>query len=352
MTRGLENLVSNRLINMVLAGCWTVAAGNAVAVPEHDLAKMQAEITQFNRSRLITGEFVGAGGKKIAWAKIDGDKNLPPIVVSVGLSESYLHYEEFIYDLKAVGKNQQGFFVFDLRSQGYSERLAADGSLLHVESFDDYVSDLETFIDTKVRPEYPKPARVMAHSTGGLIAFRLFSRRPELAEKIVFVAPLFGINYGSAPQWLMRWVAEVFNVFGFHEKTVPFRVNSGLPPFDKNKLTYSEARYHRLTQVQDILPPPVSIGPSVGFVVATQRALAELDNAAEKFAVPSLVLTADEDLYTSTEASKKICSMMKSCEYLPFTQARHVLTQETDVNRSKVFAAIISYLSVASVEVK
>lgn len=337
--------MANKLIRKLCLLCWAVVASHAAAVPESDLAKMQDDISQFNREVLVTGEFSGAGGKRINWAKIDGDKGLPPIVVSVGLSESYLHYQEFIYDLKSTGKNQQAFFIFDLRSQGYSERLAADGSLMHIDSFDDYVADLESFIETKVRPAYPLPARVLAHSTGGLIAFQLFHRRPELAEKIAFVAPLFGLEYGSAPRWLMRMVAELLDVIGYHDKAVPFLRNTGLLPFEKNRLTHSDARYLRLLTVQEMLPPPVSKAPSVGFVVATQRTLAHLEDAAGNFSVPSLVLTADDDVYTSTEASKKICSMMKFCEYIPFSQSRHVLTQESDVTRDKVMETVIKFLS-------
>lgn len=324
----------------------TVVAAPAMlnAVPESELAEKQIQIAQFMSEKFVVSTFQGFGNKRLSWGVIPGDKSLAPIVISVGLGESYKHYEEFLYDLWSDGSNKQAVFIFDLRSQGFSDRTSEDMTIMHVDSFDDYANDLEIFFDTIVRPDYPVPAGVMGHSTGGLIALLVLAKRPDLAEKVIFVAPLFGFNYGSVPRWVIETYAGVLNLIGFHAKPIPFRGSSGLLTFKNNKLTSSEARFNRILEVQEILPKPVPTGPSVGFVTSTQAAFTKAKKLAPKFEVPSELLTADEDVYVNTDSAVELCKVMPNCVHKPYVQTRHVMLHERDEVRNSVMSAIKNFL--------
>jgi lysophospholipase len=316
------------------------------AVPENDFPAKETAVAEFMAGKFIISTFQGFGNKRLSWGVIPGDKALPPVVISVGLGESYKHYEEFLYDLWADGTNKQAVFIFDLRSQGFSDRTSEDMTVMHVDSFDDYANDLEIFLDTIVRPEYPLPARVMGHSTGGLIAFLVLAKRPDLAENVIFVAPLFGFNYGSVPTWIIETYAGFLSFVGFHAKPIPFRSSSGVPTFAANKLTYSEVRFNRIYAVQELLPKPVPTGPSVGFITSGHAAFKKAIQLAPKFSTPSELLTADEDVYVSTESAVAICKLMQQCKHIPFNQTRHVMLHERDEVRSKVMDKIRDFLIV------
>ena len=219
-------------------------------------------------------------------------------------------------------------------------------TIMHVDSFDDYANDLEIFFDTIVRPDYPEPARVMGHSTGGLIALLVLAKRPNLAEKVIFVAPLFGFNYGSVPSWVIEAYANVLDLVGFHAKPIPFRGSSGLLTFKNNKLTSSEARFNRILAVQELLPKPVPTGPSVGFVTGTQSAFGKAKQLAPKFSIPAELLTADEDVYVNTDNAVALCKLMPNCIHKPFTTTRHVMLHERDEIRDQVMATVKDFLVV------
>ncbi len=333
-------------ILFILAALGIAAPSILHAVPESELSAKQTEIAQFMAEKFIVSTFQGFGNKRLSWGVIPGDKSLPPIVISVGLGESYKHYEEFLYDLWSDGTNKQAVFIFDLRSQGFSDRTSEDLTIMHVDSFDDYANDLETFFDTIVRPDYPEPARVMGHSTGGLIALLVLAKRADLAEKVIFVAPLFGFNYGSVPAWVVDSYASVLSAVGFHAKPIPFRGEFVPPVFERNKLTSSLGRFNRILAVQDLLPKPVPYGPSVGFVTGTQAAFSKAILLAPKFSKPAVLLTADEDAYVSTESAVELCKLMQSCTHDPFIKTRHVMLHERDEVRDQVMATIKNFLVV------
>lgn len=344
--RIMEKNVSFRVFKVFVAVALFCFGSALLAVPENLLRERSTEIEDFFTSKMKVAEFTGKDGTRLAYAWVDGDPALPPVVVSVGLGESYLHYKEIVYDLMAEGDFRQSFFVFDLRSQGLSQKLAPDEGLFHIESFDDYVTDLEIFIESIVKPKYPEAPRIMAHSTGGLIAFILLSRRPELAERVIYVAPLFGLNYGGTPNWLMKILARTLSVVGFHNKAIPFRGQGLNRPFAQNQLTYSEQRYDRMLDLRTLSAFKKSSGPSIGFVVATQAALSTAIAKAESYKTPSVVLTADEDAYVSTPESERYCKAMSDCEYVAFKNARHVLLHERDEVRDRVMNKIKEVLVV------
>ncbi len=322
----------------------TIPIDVAYGVPEDELEKRQAEIAEFVNENLVHSTFRGSGDKQLAWAHLPGDKNLPPIVISEGLGESIPYYSEFFYDLVHQLENKQSVYIFDLRGQGLSEHLSDHPGVIHVDHFENYVSDLEKFVEKIVQPNHELPARILAHSTGALVALKLLSRRPELAEKILFVTPLFGIDYGSMPSWTMNWLAVILDSIGFRKRFIPFRQNKVFPSFSGNRLTTSEARYVHIQRTLEGQARPASVGPSVGFVRQVQIALNDIDALTSKFSVPAMVLTADEDAFVSTAHAQHSCKSMKTCTSYAFSKSKHVVLHERDEIREKVLSLIRDFL--------
>jgi lysophospholipase len=83
------------------------------------------------------------------------------VVIMHGLKDHSSRYGELAERLVA-----EGFAVhaFDLRGHGHSEGVRVD-----IESFDDYTTDLDTFLDRVRAVERDKPLFVFGHSMGGAI---------------------------------------------------------------------------------------------------------------------------------------------------------------------------------------
>jgi lysophospholipase len=326
-----------KIISGLLILCYGLS--DCFAVSENELQSRALEIKLAIESKLVVSKFQGEGHAKIVYATLAGDRSLAPIVISVGLGESFLHYEELLFDFQ-VQFPRHAVFILDLRGQGLSDRLAHDKSVFHVEEFEHYVKDLEMFFDSVVRESYPLPAKVIGHSTGGLIAYELLMRRPQLAERIVFVTPLFGFHLGGVPQWIPILAARMLAFVGFRERGIPFR-ESNLSSFETNGLTHSQTRFHRILAVRDRLPFAGIGGPSIGFFLAASDRLKEMTY---EFPVPALILGAEEDRYVSNRLAHLVCTKAKSCRYAQIPKAFHVLLQERDEFREQALNLIAEFL--------
>jgi alpha-beta hydrolase superfamily lysophospholipase len=129
------------------------------------------------------GTFTGALGLRLFeewWRPASGEPRAVLVIVH-GLKDHSARYAEFADRLA-----QHGYEVraFDLRGHGSSE-----GRRAYVSDFDEYPSDLETFVHRVRRPG--KPLFVLGHSMGGAIAVDwLLTRRPALDGLILSGAAL------------------------------------------------------------------------------------------------------------------------------------------------------------------
>ncbi len=110
--------------------------------------------------------FPGTGGIALAYARITPPKGKvakATVVISNGRTESFVKYKELAFDLARAG---YAVYVHDHRGQGLSPRLLAgpaEHDKGHVELFDDYVEDLQAFVQTVVRREQAGKLFLLAH---------------------------------------------------------------------------------------------------------------------------------------------------------------------------------------------
>ncbi|MEA1952634.1 MAG: alpha/beta hydrolase [Planctomycetota bacterium] len=131
------------------------------------------------------------------------------LVVVHGFTEHGGRYEQ-----AAVELNRHGYAVaaMDLRGHGRSE-----GAKAFVESFDQYVDDLDVQL-ARVRRRWPDlPLFLFGHSMGGTIIIRQAMKRPEVIERadirgIVLSAPALQVADGLFPV-LRRFVKLLARMF-------------------------------------------------------------------------------------------------------------------------------------------
>ena len=132
------------------------------------------------------------------------------VVIVHGLSEFTKKFYEFAYYLLNEGYD---VFIFDQRCHGLSGRLTQRTELLHVDSFYDYVKDLDQFIEEIVKPNTDKPLYIYSHSMGGAISALYLEKYSDKIEKAVLTAPMFEPTVKQVPQFVGRWTVLLGRIF-------------------------------------------------------------------------------------------------------------------------------------------
>ncbi len=266
------------------------------------------------------------------------------VIILSGRNECIEKYFETIRDLSARGF---GSAIMDWRGQGGSDRLIKDRAKGYVDSFDQYVADLELFFDHVILPDCRAPYYVLGHSTGALVALIAMPRLFNRVRRMVLSTPL--VEFAGLPvsmKTLRRMTAVLYNL-GLGSLYV-----SGGPrpadgyPFAANKLTTDLARYTRNTALYNAAPDLAMGGPTVAWIhaacVAAER-LRDPDFVATLH-VPTLIVAAGADEVVSSLAIESFARTLRSGSVVTIDGARHELLQEADIYREQFWAAFDAFI--------
>jgi acylglycerol lipase len=132
-----------------------------------------------------SGFFDGHGGTHLfeqSWRPLNGAPRAT-FVIMHGLKDHSSRYEELAMKLTDHGV---AVYAFDLRGHAHSE-----GVRVGVDSFEDYVSDLDIFIKRVNAKEHDAPMFLFGHSMGGaIVTLYTLERKPKLAGLVLSGAAL------------------------------------------------------------------------------------------------------------------------------------------------------------------
>jgi acylglycerol lipase len=117
-----------------------------------------------------------------SWRPAD-NKVRGTLIIVHGLKDHSTRYNEL-----AIQLAQHGYAVhaYDMRGFGSS-----GGRRVYVESFDEYIEDLASFVDLTRSREYGKPVFLLGHGLGGAVALEyVLTRKPELTGLVLSGAAL------------------------------------------------------------------------------------------------------------------------------------------------------------------
>jgi alpha-beta hydrolase superfamily lysophospholipase len=114
------------------------------------------------------------------------------VVIVHGYAEHKGRYRQLVEDLVKAG---YACLLLDLRGHGDS-----GGRRGHVSSFEEYRTDLDSFLDeVRAAPAPPSPLLLLGHSLGGLIALDFVLHRPDVFDALAvsspYLAPAFPIPF-------------------------------------------------------------------------------------------------------------------------------------------------------------
>jgi lysophospholipase len=273
------------------------------------------------------------------------------VCIFAGRGEFIEKYFETVGELR-----QRGFVVatMDWRGQGHSSRQLPDPRKGHVENFQDFEVDLETFMLRVVKSDCPPPYYALAHSMGGSVMLRAAHAGKRWFERMVLLAPLIDLPPPRS-SWPLRLLMRTLRRTGFGDSYVPGSNvdRTRASGFPGNPLTSDPQRYARNAALlaQD---PTLGIGsPTVAWLDAAFDTMVEFGAAdyPSQIVSPVLMVAAGADTVVSAAAVKAFCARLPAGSHLAIEGARHEILQEADVHRAQFWAAFDAFVPGAVVQI-
>lgn len=266
----------------------------------------------------------------------------PSAVLLHGRTECLEKHAETVSDLLGRGFD---VFTLDWRGQGLSgPRLGRDPLHGHVVRYDDYLDDLDLWLDGFVTPRIDGPSMILAHSMGGHLALRHLARRVAAgsarADAAVLSAPMIDIlpdsrlrrttaplvARGGVGVGLGRSAAFAFGGYGDPERAFP-----------GNTLTSDKGRFAWWAEVVRTHPELRIAGGTFGWVHATFASIGRLTHQglAESIDTPLLIVEAGLDRVVSNAAIRRLAKRLPRATRVVVDDARHELLMERNPLRDR-----------------
>ena len=266
------------------------------------------------------------------------------VILLNGRSECIEKSFETVHDLRLRGF---GVLAFDWRGQGGSTRLIPGVEKGHIDTFGQYVTDLETVLRRIALPDCRPPYYLMGHSTGALVALLAAPDLTNQIRRMVLVSPLLRLAGLPVRQGTIQKVFGALTLLGAGKLSA---VRNWQPPetrnFIANKLTSDTHRFQRTRQLMIDHPHLRTGPPTVGWVFAACRAMEEVTvpGHSNAIAIPSLFVAAGHDTVVSPGAIEAYGRSMRSGAFLTIPGARHEILDERDVYREQLLAAFDAFV--------
>ncbi len=153
-----------------------------------------------------TGWAKSADGSRLFWRRVTPEGDPRAVLLFVhGLAE---HSGRYLHVLDRFARAGFSCWAFDYRCHGQSP-----GIRVHVQSFDEFVADLQALRELVEGASLELPLFLVGHSQGGLIVLRSALRQPEGLAGVVVSSPFLGLHPDASPPAPLHMVANIVSTF-------------------------------------------------------------------------------------------------------------------------------------------
>jgi lysophospholipase len=307
-------------------------------------------INNFWEKNAQANYFLGVDKKTVYTVSIKTGNN-KAIVICQGRNENTLKYKELAFDL-----NRQGYdlYLIDHRGQGFSERLGGDSYRAHVEQFQDYVDDLNSYVLSLSLPRYYQNSFLLSHSMGGTISALYLQQFDHPFQASVFFSPMFSINLGI-PKPIAKaitytsakicgWILDKpCYLFGGHDYTTKH--------FIDNELTSSQLRFNLSAKTFVEYPKSQLGSPTMHWISESISAAQQAINNASKITIPTLIVQAGADTVVTSNGQNqffKNLTFYKNNQLINIPGAKHEMLLEQDQYRIPALNKALTFLILIS----
>jgi lysophospholipase len=295
--------------------------------------------------KMKEGTFEGAEKVKIHYRTLLSPTSQNCLVILPGRTEPIEKYAEVVYDLMQTpaGKNMD-FYLMDHRGQGQSGRMASTTDMGHIDRFENYVSDVETFIKLQNLDKRCEHKFLLAHSMGAGIATAYILKHPKTFEKVVLSSPMLKIltkpyAYGTA-----RAIVETMVTAGRGAKFAIGQkgFNSGAK-FEDNTFTTSPERFKMAMGMFETYPSTKVGGVSNRWILEIMKGTNPLRSRYHEISTPMVVIHAGNEAYSEPEEMAKLCQEAANCKHVFLPTSKHEVFMDSDANRNIALGAATEF---------
>jgi lysophospholipase len=235
--------------------------------------------------------------------------------------------------------------VLDHRGQGSSDRMDTKVEMGHVDQFENYVSDLDNFLNVVVTPHKCKKRFLFAHSMGAGIGLTWTLKNEKYFDGLMISSPMLKIqtrpySYAVAKSIVTAMMAiGKGNEFALGQK--PFNANE---PFETNKFTSSKARFKMTMDLYSEYPQAKLGGVSNRWLYEVMNGTRKLRSQYKKFKTPIHLYRAGIELYSDAEEMQKFCNEALQCQEMLLDSSKHEVVNDSDDNRNLVLYDMVMFL--------
>lgn len=263
------------------------------------------------------------------------------VVILHGYTECAEKFRELFWYFIQAGYS---VFAMDHRGHGYSVREIEDLSVTHVDDFNQYLRDLEQFMDAVVRPRMgDAPLYLFGHSMGGALAAIALMEHPEWFARAVLNAPMIKCVTGSVPSWVAEAIVKAECMLGRGNK----RAIVG-KPFDPERETFegshstSRPRFDYFQKKRIATPQYQNCSPTNAWLreaIGVTRRLLNPDEAA-KIKTPLLLIQAGLDSIVRLPEQAQFVKLVPGAKLICMDDAKH----EIYCNEDAVLRPYLQYI--------
>jgi lysophospholipase len=304
-------------------------------------------IIPFWKNNAQSVSFIGVDNKKVHTVNIRTGNN-KAIVICQGRNESALKYKELAFDL-----NQQGYdlFFIDHRGQGFSQRLGGDRHRSHINHFQDYIEDLNTYITSLKLAKHYQHRFLLSHSLGGTVSTLYLEQFKHSFNACILFCPMFSINFGM-PNTIAKVITQSYSTINNWFFNKPCYVFNGhsyqTKPFDKNELTSSKLRFTLSNNIFTKYPETQLGSPTMHWVSESISAANQAIKYASLIDIPVLLIQAGADTIVSHAGQTKFFNNLtefNNNELMIIPTAKHEILIEQDQYRIPALNKVLEFMN-------
>ena len=313
-------------------------------IPEETFPTAILQLEQELSQRRHEGYFTAAGDARIYYEYFLAEKPVGALVFVHGLSEFTKKYYEL-----AAWFLRQGYhvFLYDQRGHGRSHRDTARPELIHINSFDELMADLDTYVETVVRRVTSLPLYLYAHSMGGAVGLLYLAKHGSKLTGAVITSPLIMPRINDLPAWPFLVGVSLGQVFA--GKLAKFPLSSefepGKPYVPDPGDSANRVRHYRAYREQEPMyrSTPMTLGCAYQMLRLKRRLLR--GGVAEAIQTPMLMLCAETDALVRTKYHGAFAKECAACTYEVLTGANHAFHTDRQEILEQALVRILSFLT-------
>ncbi|MCR5230011.1 MAG: alpha/beta hydrolase [Solobacterium sp.] len=290
--------------------------------------KMEDTVVPWISSNLIREDIRSKDGTRLATYRAVNPAEKGSVTMIHGFCEFTGKYHEMIYTFYQMGYS---VFFLELRGHGYSECHYPDNRRVYVETFDQYIEDVEAFYDNIVTRYSTSDYRILyAHSMGGAISILYLEKHPDSFTKAILSSPMLQLNFGSVKDWQVQMIVGAARRVRLDQTLTPgAREWTGEYEFEKsNCMSRNRYNYHFTLRLND---PRYRTWNST--FTWTKAAVEAIDSAiyyAKIISIPILLFQAEKDHTVLPGGQNRFAERSWNTKVVVIPGAKHEIYGGTD----------------------